>query len=479
MVDPVDKKIKEIRERAKLYSKKEYLDVIEREAAGPRSKEVLKKIIEFEGWTSCGWTLFDAPPVIDRGEGAVLWDVDGNRYIDLMAGFGVESVGHANQIILDTIVSQFKKSSHFAELPNELRANLAEEVSKLAPGPSRKKVHFTITGSDAVENALKIARYYTGRPDILTFFGTYHGRSFGVASVTSFANVKYQFWPLTARMGVLHVPYAYCYRCMFGKEYPDCGLFCAKFVEELFTSTAYTLRWPSKDISNVAAVLTEPTQGAMGCIIPPREWLSEIRRITEKYDVLLVDDEVYGGWGRTGKWWACQHSNVDPDIISASKTIGSGIPFSLVLTREEVADSLPVNMVHSTMSGYHLGCAVALATIKIIKENNLVERSAKLGEYFLKGLKDLQKSHKIVGHVDGLGLWLRVELVKDRRTKEPAEEEAKIVQKRCMKDGVLFMIEGYYGNVIKIHPPLVIEKEQIDESIQVLDKELKYVEENM
>jgi 4-aminobutyrate aminotransferase-like enzyme len=477
MINEINEKIIGIKDRAKLRSKEEYLNIIEKEAMGPKSKEVLKKIIEYEGWTSCGWTLFDVPPVIDRGEGAIIWDIDGNKYIDLMAGFGVESVGHANQIILDTIIEQFKRISHFAELPNELRAKLAEEVSKLAPG--KKKVHFTITGSDAVENALKVARYYTSRPDILTFFGTYHGRSFGVASATSLANIKYQFWPLTARLGVIHVPYAYCYRCMFGKEYPDCNLFCAKFIEELFTSPAYTLRWSEKEINNIAAILTEPTQGAMGCVIPPKEWLSEIKKIAEEYDVLLIDDEVYGGWGRTGKWWACQHSNVNPDIMVTSKTIGSGIPFSLILTEEKIADDLPVNMIHSTMSGYHLGCAVALATIKIIRDNNLVERSAKLGEYFLKGLKDLQESHKLIGHVDGLGLWLRIELVKDRKTKEPAKEEAKNVQKRCMKSGVLFMVEGYYSNVIKIHPPLVIEKEQIDESLQTIDKELRYVEKNL
>lgn len=468
------------KDQLKGKTKDELLAIIEREARGPESKRVLRESLDYESPAHLYFSVFPCPPVITKAKGALVWDIDGNEYIDFIGGWSVHNIGHSRPEVIEAIKAQCEVLIQYAEMPHELRTKLAKKLVEISPINGRKKVYFGVTGGEAVEASMKFARYYTGRPTIIGFYGGYHGRTFGAMTVTSDAYMRsYQGFPLD--IGVVHVPYAYCYRCLFGKEYPECGMQCTKHIEELLKSHQYGLRHvtPKGGVTNVAALLVEPMQAHSGYITPPPEFLRNLRRIADEYDLLLIDDEVQAGWGRTGKWWGCQHSEVIPDIMPTAKSIAGGIPMSVTITKSDIMDDLGPAAHATTFGGTPLACAVALAVINVFEKERIVERAAVQGEYLMKGLRDLEQRHRIIGNITGKGLFIGVELVKDRKTKEPATEENIVVQKECLRKGLIYPRQGRFGNMINTICPLTIERDQIDRALEIFDNAFTVAEKNL
>lgn len=474
VVKSFEERIKEERKALRLPRREELVDLIDRVALGAKSKELLKRGLDCEA-ANIYYAMFECPPVVSRGKNATLWDLDGNEFIDWVSGFSVLNVGHCHPKVVEAIKDQCEQLVQWASMPNEHRVELAEKLVEIAPGDFKKKVYLTTTGGEAVEVAMRYARFYTGRPYILAFHGAYHGITYGAINATTSPVYRY-FQGLPVNIGVVHAPYAYCYRCAFGMNYPECDMQCTKYIEELFRNPQAGLRHPPSKANKVAAILAEPMQAASGYITPPKEFLSELRRIADEYDMVLIVDEVQTGWGRSGRLWACQHSNVEPDIMTVAKSIAGGVPLSAVIARTEIVDSIGSGGFMSTFGGTPLACATALATIQIFEEERLVERAERIGNYLMKGLNELAERHMLIGNITGKGLFIGIELVRDRKTKEPADRENKAIQTECMRKGLLYQRGGYFGNIIKVICPLTIEKEKVDKSLEILDRAISTIE---
>lgn len=458
-------------ERAKLRGNVEALTKrIEEMAAGPRNLELLRKTLKYESTGHLDFALFGCPPVLDHGSGAKLYDVDENEYIDLHAGFTVNVLGHGNLEVNAAIKAQMDKLNHFAELPMESRAQLAQILCERHPGDFEKKVFWAVTGGEAVEIAIKLSRWYTGKPILLTHWGDYHGRTAGAMALTSKAFMMAYSYPIPpADTAVVRLPFPYCYRCPFDKTYPACDLFCADQVERLFESKETWLNNPKAGVTNVAAFIIEPFQSSAGYIPAPFEYLKRLKEIAEKYDFLLVSDEVQSGMGRTGKLWAIEHAGVAPDLLTMAKSISNGLPISAVTGRKEILDSWGPGAHSSTFTGYPPACAGGVKVFEILDRDHIIEQAVEKGEYFKAGLEDLSKRHPSIGCVDGVGLYLAVELVTDRKAKTPAGDATGWVTNELVKKGVLCISSGYYFNRLCFAPPLVIEKAEIAAALKVLD----------
>jgi 4-aminobutyrate aminotransferase-like enzyme len=458
-------------ERAKLRGDVEGLQKRVKEyARGSKAQEILNKTLKYESTGHLDFSLFNCPPVFDHGKGAKLYDVDGNEYIDLHAGFTVSALGHGNLEVNDAIKIQMDKLNHFAELPGEARADLAELLSNAHPGDFEKKIFWAVTGGEAVEICIKLARWYTGKPIIMTHWGDYHGRTAGAMGLTSKAFMMAYSYPVPpGDSAVVRIPFPYCYRCPFGREYPSCDVFCADQVEKMFQSKETWLNNPKAGITNVAALLIEPFQSSAGYIMAPLPYLARLKEIAEKYDFLFISDEIQNGMGRTGKMWAIEHAGVDPDLIAMAKCLSNGLPLSAVTGRKEVMDSWGPGAHSSTFTGYPPACAGGVKVMEIYERDNIIENAADKGRHFLSGLENLSKKHPIIGHVNGLGLYLSIELVKDRQTKEPAGDATNWAVNELLANGVVCMQSGYFYNRMCFAPPLVISKEEIDQALNKLD----------
>lgn len=446
-------------------------------ARGERSKEILLKSLAYESTGHLDYALFDCPPVLDYGKGALVYDVDGNEYIDLHAGFTVNVLGHGNQEVNDAMKAQMDKLNHFAELPMEIRAELARILATRHPGDFEKKVMWAVTGGEAVEICIKLARWYTGKPIIVTHWGDYHGRTAGAMALTSKAFMMAYSYPIPpADTAVVRVQFPYCYRCPFGKEYPSCDLFCADQYEKMFESKETWLNNPRARVTNVAAMLIEPFQSSAGYIMAPLPYLKRMKEIAEKYDYLFISDEVQNGMGRTGKLWAIEHAGVDPDLIAIAKSISNGLPISAVTGRKEILDSWGPGAHSSTFTAYPTACAGGVKVFEIFDRDHILEQAAEKGSYFLAGLEDLYNRHPSIGHYNGLGLYLSIELVKDRKTKEPAGEATGWVARELLRKGIICMTSGYMYNRLCFAPPLVIQQAEIDRAMDILDRVLGKME---
>lgn len=467
-----------LEERAKMRGSEEALRKrVEDYARGPRSREVLHKTLKYESIGHLDFALFACPPVLDRGQGAILYDVDGKEYIDLHAGFTVDVLGHGNKEVNDAIKAQMDKLNQFAELPMESRAELARILCERHPGDFEKKIFWAVTGGEAVEIAIKLSRWYTGKPIIITHWGDYHGRTAGAMALTGKAFMMAYNYPIPpADTAVVRIPFAYCYRCPFGKSYPSCELFCAEQLGQMFESKETWLNNPKADITNVAAMVIEPFQSSAGYIIPPLPYLARLKEICEKYDFLFVCDEVQNGMGRTGKLWAIEHAGVAPDLIPMAKSLSNGLPLSAVTGRKEIMDSWGPGAHSSTFTAYPPACAGGVKVFEIFDRDHIIEAAAEKGTYFLAGLEELSKRHPSIGHLNGLGLYLSIELVLDRQTKEPAGEATGWAHNELVQEGVLCIHSGYYYNRLCFAPPLVIEKPEIDRALEILDRVLGRME---
>ncbi len=395
-------------------------------------------------------------------EGAVIEDVDGNRYIDFAGGIGCLNMGHRAAPVTAAVSEQLEKYMHlcFSVTPYEPYVAVAEKLNALAPGKSAKKTFIVNTGAEAVENAVKIARAYTKRPAVICFEDAFHGRTLLTMSLTSKTNpYKTGFAPFVP--DVYRVPYAYCYRCSYGLTYPSCGVTCAHHLEDTFKRVVSP--------EAVAAVIVEPVLGEGGFMAPPKEFFGIVQDICRKYGIVLIADEVQSGLGRTGKFFAIEHYGIEPDLILMAKSLGGGLPIAAITGRAEIMDAPGVGGLGSTFAGNPLSCAAALASIEMFEHGGLLERATAMGKHFEKRARGWQKKWPLVGDVRGLGGMCAIELVRNAATREPADTETKDIAHYCYEHGLITITAGSYNNVVRILVPFAITDEQFDEGLGVLE----------
>ena len=409
------------------------------------------------------------PAFIKSAKGATMVDVEGKEYIDFAGGIGVNNVGHSHPKVVKAIKDQADAFIHtcFHVAMYESYVSLAEKLNELAPGAFEKMTLFANSGAEAVENAVKVARYATKRSAIICFDNAFHGRTQLTMSLTSkIKPYKLNFGPFVPE--IYRMPYAYCYRCPFNLDYPSCDVACADYMEDFFIGHVAP--------ENTAAVIVEPIQGEGGFVTPPPEYFPRLQKICAKYEIPLIIDEVQSGAGRTGKFFAIEHWGIEPDIITLAKSFAGGMPLSAVIGKKELMEAPHVGGLGGTYSGNPVSCAAALAVLDIFFEDGLLETAQALGETLLEKFTDLQKQYEIIGDVRGKGPMLGMELVKDRVTKEPATQAAKKLVQLCYDKGLIILSCGTYGNVIRTLMPLVITPEELDKGLSILEESLKELE---
>jgi len=406
---------------------------------------------------------------IKDAKGASMVDVDGKRFIDFAGGIGVNNVGHSHPKVVQAIKDQADSFIHtcFHVAMYDSYVELAEKLNDLTPGDFEKMTLFANSGAEAVENAVKIARYATKRSGIICFENAFHGRTQLAMSLTSKVKpYKLNFGPFVPE--IYRMPYAYCYRCPFNLEYPSCETACADYLEDFFIGNVAP--------ENTAAVIAEPIQGEGGFVTPPPEYFPKLQKICAKYEIPLIIDEIQTGAGRTGKLFAIEHWGVEPDIITMAKSFAGGMPLSAVTGKASLMEAPHVGGLGGTYGGNPISCKAALAVLDILIEDKLIETAQGLGETLLERFTTLQKTHEIIGDVRGKGPMLGMELVKDRVTKKPAVDEAKKLVQLCYEKGLIILSCGTYGNVIRTLMPLVITKEELDKGLSILEESFHELE---
>jgi 4-aminobutyrate aminotransferase len=429
---------------------------------GPKAREYVKRDEEV---MSPSYTR-SYPFVMDHGQGSLVWDVDGNQFIDFTAGIAVNATGHCHPDVVQAIKDQADKFLHMSgtDFYYPVQIELAEKLGRLVPGNYAKQVFFTNSGTESVEAAFKLARYSTGCSRMIAFIGAFHGRSMGALSLTASKYVHRRgFSPLVP--GVTHVPYGYCYRCAYNLTYPTCDVYCVKYIED-------TLFRRLVSPEEIAAIFVEPIQGEGGYVIPPPLYHVRLRELTDKYDILLVDDEIQAGMGRTGKMFAIEHWGVVPEIVCIAKGIASGMPLgAMVASKRQM--TWPSGAHGNTFGGNPLSCAAAMATIRLI-EGGYMQNAARMGERFLERLRGMQAEHPSIGDVRGLGLMVAVELVKDKSSKEPATELRDAVVQKCFENGLLML--GCGMSSVRFVPALNVTAEVVDAGLELFERALTEAE---
>lgn len=396
-------------------------------------------------------------------KGAVITDVDGNRYIDFAGGIGIQNVGHCHPKVVEAVIRQVRQSVHtcFHVAPYESYIALAERLNELTPGQFPKKTMFANSGAEAVENAVKIARKYTGSPGIISFERGFHGRTLLAMSLTSKVKpYKYGFGPFAP--SVYKLPYPYYYRAPEGMTSENVDQMILQAVNDFFIKDAAS--------DEISAMIVEPVQGEGGFVVPSRRFIQGLKRICEQHGILFIADEIQTGFARTGKLFAIQHFDVEPDLIVMSKSIAAGLPLSAITGRAEVMEAPEPGQLGGTFGGSPISCAAGLTVLDIIEEENLTERALQIGRTLERRLHQMKEKFDLIGDVRGLGAMWAMELVKDRKTKEPAKEETARILKQCWKRGLIAISAGMYGNVIRFLPPLVIRDEELEEGLFILEE---------
>ncbi|MFX1520293.1 MAG: aspartate aminotransferase family protein [Promethearchaeota archaeon] len=409
------------------------------------------------------------PLSIESGKGVYLYDSDGNEYLDFNAGAAVAICGYGHPKIVKAVQDQVEKLSHhcFTLHSNPVVVELAEKLIQITPGDWAKKIWFGLSGSDANETIYKLVPYATKRRRIMSFMAAYHGQTMGAYTLSGHTAQT----EIVGLPNVVKVPYAYCYRCPFGKdlECPECGLQCVDFIEKQVMTTIC----PPRDTS---CILVEPIQSDGGDIPPPPEFLKGLKELCEKYGILFAVDEVKHGFGRTGKMFGIECFDIEPDIITMAKPMANGMPLSACVAPTEILDSLVAGHLLTT-GGHPVSAAASLATLEVIKEENLAKNAAEMGDYLIKRLSEIQQERTLIGDVRGKGLIIGVELVRDQKTKEPASLECAKVMYRAWELGLILIYVGVHSNTIEITPPLIINKEHCDKAIDIINQSIKDVEE--
>jgi 4-aminobutyrate aminotransferase len=434
--------------------------------SGPLPGPKARAIVEADDrWISPSYTR-SYPLVAKRGRGTRIEDVDGNEFLDFAAGIAVTSTGHCHPEVVKAIQQQAGELIHMSgtDFYYEGMVRLAERLSAVAPMPGPHRFYYGNSGAEAVECALKLARYHTGRQNIIAFLGAFHGRTMGALSLTaSKPQQKRRFAPLVP--GVTHVRYPYAYRgCSEGEE-EEFALGCARYIEERLFKTML----PPEE---VAAIFVEPIQGEGGYVVAPTIFMQELRRICDRHGILLVADEVQSGAGRTGKWWAIQHTGVEPDIVCMAKGIASGMPLGVCMTRAEIMDWKPGSHA-STFGGNPVAIAAALATMDVLEREGIAN-AAKVGEGTLKQLRGWVKTHPIVGDIRGRGLMIGIEIVKDQKTREAAPQMRDRIVDLAFERGLLIL--GCGETSLRLAPPLVVKQGEVDAALDILEECIEVVQ---
>jgi 4-aminobutyrate aminotransferase len=428
---------------------------------GPKARAIIERDARV---VSTSYTR-DYPLVMARGEGCAVEDADGNIFLDCSAGIAVTATGHSHPDVVQAIVEQAHKFLHMSgtDFYYEPQVRLGEQLAVIAPMQGSKRSFFGNSGTEANEAALKLAKYYTKRDNVIAFLGAFHGRTMGSLALTA-SKITHRkgFGPFLP--GTYHAPYPDCYRCPLGYRPENCAAECLNFLEDqLFVHLVSP--------EEVAAVMVEPIQGEGGYIVPPDVFLQKLREITSKYGILLIADEVQSGMGRSGRMFAVEHVGIEPDIVTIAKGIASGMPLGVATAPAEIM-SWPPGTHASTFGGNPVSCAAALATIRLL-QNGLVKNAATVGAHLLAGAKALMDKHQLIGDVRGRGLMIGIELVRDRQTKERATAERDAVVRECFKRGLLVLGAG--RNAIRLSPPLVLTKQLADVALEILDQALTAV----
>jgi 4-aminobutyrate aminotransferase len=428
-----------------------------------RTREIIEKD---ERYRILSFTRLE-PVVVMEGRGAIVRDIQGREYIDCYAGIAVVNAGHCHPKIVEAVKRQVERLIHCCSYVyhNTPTAELAERLAEITP-KGLEKTFFGNSGAEANECAMKLARKYTKRHELVAIECSFHGRTLGTLSVTGQSRRRrYDMGPYLS--GVAFTPVPYCYRCPFEKEYPDCDLLCARRLRDVIEY--HTSRC-------VAAFIAEPVMGKGGIIPPPDEYFKVVKEILDEYDILLIVDEVQSGFGRTGKMFAIEHYGVEPDIMTMGKGIAAGMPLSACIARPEIGDAFEPGDHLSTFGGNPISCAAALANLEVFKEEGLPQQAVEKGDYTLKRLREMMEEHPLIGDVRGRGLMIGVELVRDRDEKTPAVQEAKRVRAESREKGILLGLGGVKGCTIRFQPPLVITHEQLDKALTVFEEVLSVVE---
>jgi 4-aminobutyrate aminotransferase len=432
------------------------------ELPGPNARRVLagdKKFI------SPSYTR-SYPLVARRGRGVMVEDVDGNEFLDFSAGIAVVSTGHCHPHVVDAIQKQAAELIHMSgtDFYYENMVTLAERLSAVAPMPGPHKIYYGNSGAEAVEAAIKVARYHTKRQNVIAFYGAFHGRTMGALSLTaSKPQQRRRFFPTVP--GVTHVPFPDMYRRPYSAGPEEYALGCARFIEDVVMKTTL----PPEEI---AAIVVEPIQGEGGYRVAPPEFMRELRRICDAHGILLVVDEVQCGSGRSGKWWAVEYTGVEPDVVCMAKGIASGMPLGVTLTRAEIMDWVPGSHA-STFGGNPVCIAAALATMDVL-ESEGIRNAERIGRHVMERTSSWPKKHKLVGDVRGRGLMIGIDLVTDKETKTNAGPERDRVVELAFERGCLFLGAG--PSAIRFCPPLIITQEQADIGLDVLEECFTIVE---
>lgn len=432
---------------------------------GPKSQA----IIDRDSVIMTGALTPRYPFVIERGEGARVWDVDGQEYIDFAAGIAVTSTGHSHPKVVEAIIEQSKKFIHIAgtDYYYDVQVKIAEKLAEIAPFDEPARVFLTNSGTEAVEGALKLARWYTRRHQVIAFYGAFHGRTMGALSLTSSKIPQRDgFLPLVP--GVHHVPYNNPYRCLHGREETACRdhCTCADFITDvLFKRTVPP--------DSVAAIILEPIQGEGGYVVPDARFVQQLRDICTRHGIMLIADEVQSGIGRTGKWWAIEHFGVQPDIVCSAKGLASGMPLGAVIAREHIM-SWPPGAHGSTFGGNPISCAAALATLELI-ESGYMQNAVEQGEYITEVLEEMRSHHPSLRHgrIDGRGLMVGAELVLDQ-SRTPAKELRNHVERLAIENGLLILGAG--ESTLRFCPALMIDRSTLHEGLERFEKSLTQAE---
>ena len=411
----------------------------------------------------------DYPFVMSHGRGAEVWDVDGNRYIDLTTGIAVTATGHAHPHVVQAIKDQAEKFIHMAgtDFYYDVQTRLAERLAAIAPFEEQARVFFSNSGTESVEGALKLARYHTGRGQFIGFLGGFHGRTMGSLAVTGSKPVQRKgYFPTMP--GVTHVPYPNTYRPILNMDgFDDYGVRVVDYIENTIFKTIV-------DPSEVAAVLVEPLQGEGGYLVPPPGFFPALREMCDRHGILIISDEVQAGMGRTGKWWGIEHFGIEPDIITSAKGIASGMPLGAIIARKSIMDSWIPGSHGNTFGGNPVSCAASLATLDLLEGHNgqpsFIDNAAEVGQYIMDALEEIMPRHPSIGDIRGRGMFIGIELVKDKTTKEPAKKLRNDVVHHAFNHGLLML--GCGTNSLRLMPPLNIDKSMADEALHKLDHAL-------
>ncbi len=407
-----------------------------------------------------------APVYAAEANGALIKDVDGNVFIDFAGGIGTTNAGHCPPEVVEAIREQVGKYIHtcFQVVPYEPYLLLAERLNQIIPGDFSKKTMLVNSGAEAVENAVKIARRFTKKTGIITLDCSFHGRTYlGMSLTGKVKPYRYQYGPFVP--DTYKIPSPYCYRCLQGKEYPECNLECLGFLDRFFITQAE----PEK----IAAIIIEPVEGEGGFIVTPPEYMQRLREICDQNNILLIIDEIQTGFARTGKFFAMEHSGVVPDIATTAKSLGAGLPISAVTGKAEIMDSVGPGEIGTTYGGNPVACAAALEVIKIMEKENLPAKSEKIGNQIMSRLKEFEKKYTFIGDVRGLGAMVAFEVVKDRATKEPDSGRTGRIIANCINSGLLVLKAGIYDNVVRMLVPLVVTEEQLATGLGILQAALE------